>query len=250
MDKNYYKDYFRLEKNNWLFRVRRNLIYSIFEEYNIKSGMRILDYGCGSGFIVGQLQARGYDVCGTDISKEAIEYGTSEGIKNLYSTNGIEVDFPDESFDLILAMDVVEHIDQDDLVVRELERLLRPNGRLIITVPAYQWMWGVQDEVSHHFRRYSMKSITRLVSNFSSFSILRKTYFNTFLFPAVALVRLTSKWFNIKNRESDFDISDNFLNPIFYLIFNTEIKILKWISYPFGVSILMILEKNDNHSKK
>jgi len=243
MNPNYYKDYFRLEKNNWLFRVRRNLIYSIFEEYNINSGVRILDYGCGSGVIVGQLQARSYNVCGTDISRKAIEYGTSQGIKNLYSTNGIEVDFPDESFDLILAMDVVEHINEDDLVMHELERLLRPNGRLIITVPAYQWMWGVQDEVSHHFRRYSMKSIIKLVSNFSSLSVLKKTYFNTFLFPAVALVRLVSKWFNIKNRESDFDISDNFLNPIFYLIFNTEIKLLKWIRYPFGVSILLILKK-------
>ena len=140
-------------------------------------------------------------------------------------------------------MDVVEHIYEDNLVIKELERLLRPNGRIIITVPAYQWMWGVQDEVSHHFRRYSMNSITKLLSNFSNLSILRKTYFNTFLFPAVALVRLISKWFNIKNRESDFDISDNFLNPIFYLIFNTEIKILKWIHYPFGVSILIILKK-------
>ena len=243
MEKNYYKDYFRLEKNNWLFRVRRNLIYSIFKEYNINSGMRILDYGCGSGFIVGQLQARGYDVHGTDISGEAIEYGTSQGIRNLQTTSGIQVDFPDESFDLILAMDVVEHINEDNLVIKELERLLRPNGRIIITVPAYQWMWGVQDEVSHHFRRYSMNSITKLLSNFSNLSILRKTYFNTFLFPAVALVRLISKWFNIKNRESDFDISDNFLNPIFYFIFNTEIKILKWVRYPFGVSILIILEK-------
>lgn len=248
MEKSYYKDYFRLEKNNWLFRVRRNLIYSLFEEYNIKSGMRVLDYGCGSGFIVGQLQTRGYDAWGTDISREAIEYGTSQGIKNLHSTDGIEVDFPDGSFDLILAMDVVEHIDDDKLVVEELKRLLRPGGRLIITVPAYQWMWGVQDEVSHHFRRYSMKSITQLVTNSSNLSILRKTYFNTFLFPAVALVRLASKWLNIKNRESDFDISDNFLNPVFYFIFNTEIKILKWSYYPFGVSILLILEKSDPHS--
>lgn len=243
MDQNYYHDYFRLEKNNWLFRVRRNLIYSIFEEYNIKSGTRVLDYGCGSGFIVGQLQTRGYDACGTDISREAIEYGTSQGIKNLHSTNGIEVDFPDESFDLILAMDVVEHIKDDNLVIKELERLLKPNGHLIITVPAYQWMWGVQDEVSHHFRRYTMRSVIKLVKDHSSLLVLKKTYFNTFLFPAVALVRLVSKWFNIKNRESDFDISDNFLNPIFYLIFNMEIKILKWIQYPFGVSILIILEK-------
>jgi len=250
MDINYYKNYFRLEKNNWLFRVRRNLIYSIFEEYNIKNDMRILDYGCGSGFIVGQLQARGYDACGTDISREAVEYGTSQGIKNLYPTNGVEVDFSDGSFDLILAMDVVEHINEDNLVIKEFERLLKPNGRLIITVPAYQWMWGVQDEVSHHFRRYSMSSMAKLLSFFPNLSVLRKTYFNTFLFPAVVLVRLTSKWFNIKNRESDFDVSDNFLNPIFYLIFNTEIKILKFFNYPFGVSILIILEKNDNYPKE
>ncbi|MDP3792318.1 MAG: class I SAM-dependent methyltransferase [bacterium] len=250
MEKSYYKNYFRLEKNNWLFRVRRNLIYSIFEEYNVGRGVKILDYGCGSGFIVGQLQARGYDAYGTDISREAIEYGASQGIKNLYSTNEIKVDFPDESFDLILAMDVVEHIKEDELVIKELERLLKPNGRLIITVPAYQWMWGVQDEVSHHFRRYTMRSIIKLVSNSSNLLVLRKTYFNTFLFPAVALVRLVSKWFNLRHRESDFDLSDNFLNPVLYFIFNTEIKILKWINYPFGISILLTLEKNASNTKK
>ena len=88
---------------------------------------------------------------------------------------------------------------------------------MIITVPAYMWMWGIQDEVAHHFRRYTMSSILKLIKSFSGLSVLRKTYFNTFLFSPVATVRLVSKALNLKSRESDFDINNGFLNKILYM---------------------------------
>lgn len=246
MEQNFYNTYFELEKDNWWFKVRRNIIFWFLEKYNIGKNNKILDYGCGSGFLVGQLQNQGYDAHGVDISKEAIDFGISRGVKNLSPENGVNINFASNYFDVILAMDVIEHIKDDRLVLRELERLLKFGGYLIITVPAYQWMWGVQDEVAHHFRRYTIGSISKLVKNFPELPIVRKTYFNTFLFPPAALVRLVSRWFNIKNRESDFDINNNFFNSVFYLIFNTEAKLLKWLNFPFGVSILMVLRKNSD----
>ena len=144
-----------------------------------------------------------------------------------------------------MALDVIEHI-QDDLgVIEAIKRALRPGGVAIITVPAYQWMWGVQDEVAHHFRRYTMSSITDTIKKSGNFKIVRKTYLNTFLFLPIAIVRILSKWFNLKERESDFDISNRLINSLFYFIFNLETYFLKLVSFPFGVSILLVLKKND-----
>ena len=244
MEHSFYRTYFDLEKENWWFRVRRNLIFGLFKKYKIDNEKKILDYGCGSGFLVGQLQDRGFDVYGVDMSEDAINFGSSRGVNNLFRANGTRIKFPDEHFDVILAMDVIEHIEDDSLAVSELSRLLKPGGHLIITVPAYQWMWGVQDEVAHHFRRYTMGSFLKLVKSTSGLKVIRRTYFNTFLFLPAALVRIASKAFKLKSRESDFDINNNFLNKLLYTIFNLEVKLSSYISYPFGVSILIILSKN------
>ena len=244
MEKSFYKSYFKLEKENWWFRVRRNLIFRILQKYKIGTDKKILDYGCGSGYLVGCLQRMGYDASGLDTSQEAVEFGRTQGVNNLQIAGYGEM--PQNSgFDLILALDVVEHIEDDMGAIRGLKGALKPGGLAIITVPAYQWLWGIQDEVAHHFRRYTMSGLTDTIKGSGGFKIVRKTYFNTFLFLPAAVVRLASKWFNIKNRESDFDINSSFLNPLFYFIFNTEVKSLKWFNFPFGVSILLILKKND-----
>lgn len=243
MEKDFYKTYFELEKDNWWFRVRRNIIFGFFKEYNLGKENKILDYGCGSGFLVGQFQDKGYDAYGVDTSKEAVDFGTNKGIRSLFQQNGINVNFTDNYFDVILAMDVIEHIEDDQLAVKELERLLKPGGYLIITVPAYQWLWGVQDEVAHHYRRYTKKSVLALVRNSgANLSVVRNTYFNTFLFGPVAVVRLLSRMFSLKSRESDFDLSSSSLNKILYGIFNLEAKLLKVTNFPFGVSILLVLK--------
>ena len=244
MDHKFYEKYFELEKQNWWFRTRRNIIFWLFKEYKISSNDRILDYGCGSGFLVGKLQAIGLDASGVDVSDEAIRVGIGRGVKNLYSLDRVRSHFDDNSFDLVMALDVIEHIKNDKEAIDELSRVLKPNGHLIIMVPAYQWMWGVQDDVAHHFRRYSMGSILKLAGNYSELGVIKKSYFNTFLFPPVAAVRLVSRFLRLKNRESDFDISSNLLNKILYRIFNLESNFLKYINFPFGVSILLVLKKN------
>src|SRR3989344_3195484 len=148
MEKSYYKNYFVLEKEHWFFKVRKKILISFVGKY-AKLGSRVFDFGCGSGYLVGELQKMGYDASGTDVSAEAIEFGLSKGVRNIVVAQNIEIRPPEGGFDLVLALDVIEHT-QDDLgVIRVLENALRPGGRAIITVPAYQWMWGVQDNVSH-----------------------------------------------------------------------------------------------------
>ena len=245
MEKDFYKTYFVIEENNWWFRVRRNLVFDLLQKYKVPKTAKIFDFGCGSGYTVGYLQELGYDVSGSDISAEAIEFGLSNGIRNLYVAQNGEIKPPEGGFDVILALDVIEHIQDDWEAVRAIERALRPGGVAIITVPAYQWLWGVQDDVAHHFRRYTMTGLTSIVKRSGDLTIIHKTYFNTFLFPPIAVVRMLSKWFNLRERESDFDINNRLLNSIFYFIFNLETHFLKFFSFPFGVSILFVLKKND-----
>ncbi len=250
MEKSYYKNYFVLEKEHWFFRVRKKILIFFVEKY-AKFGSKIFDFGCGSGYLVGELQKMGYDASGSDVSTEAIKFGLSKGIRNLSVVQGGEINPPEGGFDLILALDVVEHTEDDLRTIRGLKRALKPGGIAIITVPAYQWMWGVQDEVSHHFRRYTMSGLTDAVKRAGNFTVVRKTYFNTFLFGPIAIVRILSKWFNVKDRESDFEINNRILSALFCFIFNLETYLLKFINFPFGVSILVVLEKSKfDHEQK
>src|SRR3989344_1601591 len=245
MEKNYHKNYFVLEKEHWFFRVRKKILTFFVEKYT-KFGSKIFDFGCGSGYLVGELQKIGYDASGADVSAEAIEFGLSKGIRDLsVIARSDEIKPPEGGFDLILALDVIEHTEDDARAIVALKRALKPGGITIITVPAYQWMWGVQDEVSHHFRRYTMSSLTEAVKRAGNFTIIHKTYFNTFLFVPIAVVRTLSKGFNLKDRESDFEIDNRILSALFYFIFNLETYLLKFIDFPFGVSILVVLEKSE-----
>lgn len=249
MEKSYYKDFFILEKTHWLFKIRRKIFFYFIKKY-AKPGSKILDFGCGSGYLVGKLQEMGYDAHGVDFETDAIDYGANSGIKNLASGGGDRIEYADASFDLVVVLDVLEHIEYERPVIEELVRILKPGGKILVTVPAYQWMWGVQDEVSHHFRRYTEQSLVKVFKPFPGLTIVKKTYFNTFLFPPIAVVRLFSKWFNVKNRQSDFDIKTGLLNILFYSIFNLESYFLRFINFPFGVSVLLSLEKHDEDFKK
>lgn len=248
MESGFYQDYFKLEKGNWWFRVRRNLIFALLKKYLPAATRKteILDFGCGSGFLVGELQKLGYEASGLDRSAEAIDYGTGRGIRNLKIQQGDKIDFPDGRFNLVLALDVLEHIKDDARAIREIERVLKPGGWVIITAPAYMFLWGVQDEVSRHFRRYSRSELVNKFKSSSSLKIIKQSYFNTLLFPPIALFRLVSKLLPKPKRESDFEIGGGFVNSVFYYIFNLESDLLKYLNFPFGVSILLVAKKEKN----
>jgi len=242
MERGFYKDYFVLEKKHWFFKARKNILAHFIKQYS-RPNSRIFDFGCGSGYLVGELQKGGYDSYGMDFEKTAVDYGLSSGIKNLTVGTGEKTEYSNESFDMVISFDVLEHIEKDSAAVGELVRILKTNGKILITVPAFMWLWGVQDEVSHHFRRYTIKSLTEVFKSFPEIQIVRKTYFNTFLFPVIAAVRLISRWLNIKNRESDFELNNDLINNLLYYIFNLESYFLRFTNFPFGVSILFVLEK-------
>ena len=248
MKKDFYQQYFEVEKNHWLMVGRRLFLKRLLaslRDLPRREEVRILDVGCGSGYILGELQKEGYTWAqGVDMEEEAITFGTTQGIQNLQVSRTESIPFPNSSIDVVLSMDVVEHTPDDVSTLRELFRVVKPGGYVIIFVPAYMFLWGVQDEVAHHYRRYTMGRLIERVREVGGVSIVRRTYFNTFLFPLIALVRFVSWIFNLKARESDFDLNNKVLNVIFGTIFAIERFFLRKINLPFGVSIALVLRKD------
>ncbi len=242
MDEVLYKTYQEVEAKHWWFVGRRKLILQLFKKYygsDNKAG--ILDVGCNGGFLVARLQAIGYIAAGCDISAEAINYGQSQGREGLRVCALPNLPYADSQFDAVLCLDTLEHIQDDELAIKEINRILKRGGLTIITAPAFMWLWGLQDEISHHFRRYTKSELLAKIQA-AGFSIERVSYFNFFLFLPIYLVRQLSKIMPLPRR-SDFDINNKLVNYILQYIFLLEIWLLKSISYPVGVSLLAVAKK-------
>jgi len=245
MERSFYKNYFEIEKNHWLMRVRRFIVQDILKFFirTENKKPKILDFGCGSGYFVSKLQANGYDSYGLDISSEAIQYGKNQDIKNLDVIDSHKINFPDNYFDAVLSLDVMEHLEDESWAIKEIERVLNKNGIAVVMAPAFKFLWGVQDEASHHYKRYRINDLIGKFQQNTKLEVVKKTYFNTFLFLPIAIVRILSRFLNIKGRQSDFDINNAFLNKILFFVFNIERFLLRFIKFPFGVSILLVLRK-------
>lgn len=247
MNSHFYKNYFQVEKTHWLMRVRRMIVGDLLCRYlDPQTGdVKILDFGCGSGILVGELQGRGYNAFGVDVSDEAVEFGRMQGVKNLDIQSGEFLGYPNDYFDAVLSMDVLEHLEDESWAIKEISRVAKPQGRVIVTVPAYKFLWGIQDEVAHHYRRYNLAEIKQRLVSDGQLKIIWATYFNTLLFPLIALFRLFSRFFGWSGRQSDFDINTPLLDKIFFRLFNLERWLLRIVRFPYGVSILIVLEKNN-----
>jgi SAM-dependent methyltransferase len=239
MELSYYKIYDRMDKENWWFEVRRKIIGWLIKRYlPEKIGrLSILDIGCGTGVLMTELKKFG-QVTGIDLSEEALAFCRQKGIRNVKRGDVLKIPEPDKKYDLALALDVIEHVENDQQAISEIRRVLKPGGLAIIFVPAFMFLWGVTDIVSHHFRRYTKSQLVKkLLAN--DFKIERASYFNTFLFPPIFLVRFASRFLPSK-RKDDFFTGAGLVNKILGLIFSAEAIALRLINFPFGVSIMVV----------
>jgi dTDP-4-dehydrorhamnose reductase len=242
MERSFYKSYFQIEREHWLMRGRRMIVRDNLARY-VAPGAKVMEFGCGSGVLVSELADAGFESCGLDISADAVRFGELHGVRNLAVIEGHRFEFPDNTFDAVLSLDVIEHLEHEEWALREMERVIKPRGIVVIMAPAYMFLWGIQDEVSHHYRRYTMRGLVKKVRSSTSLTVVRKSYFNTFLFPPIALLRLACRGLGIRGRESDFDLNSPLLNRILSVVFHAERRLLRHSRFPFGVSILAVFEK-------
>lgn len=236
----------RVEDKHWWFVGRRAILESFLE--TIVQGLKpkaqspkILDVGCGTGANL-EMLARFGSAEGVDVSDEALEFCRKKGLtvqKGLAET----LPYDDESFDITTALDVVEHLDDDIAGLREMHRVTKSGGYSLIFVPAFMWLWGVQDDISHHRIRYTRKQIVERIEK-AGFKVERATYANFTFFAPVLGGRTLMKITGIKP-ESENNINVSALNGLFGKLFSAERFWLKNLNFPFGVSIVVVARKND-----
>lgn len=221
------------EDKHWWFVARTNILKALIESYNDEIE-NFLDIGCGTGYFLSKISPIVENLYGLDPHK----YNNVK-FDNIINGTIENMPFDNNTFDFISCLDVLEHVENPKEALDGILRVLKPGGFAIITVPACQWLYGPHDKGNEHKKRYSKKDFEDLVS--PRFEIMRSTYFNTFLFPAEAPIRLIERATNQKIAKDA--APSPLLNKIFFKVFNAEKKWLMNHDLPIGVSYMAILRK-------
>jgi SAM-dependent methyltransferase len=245
----FYTQYAALERSHWWFLARAEILEAVLSQFVPPRRDRLLlETGCGTGGMRPLLSKFGR-VVSTDFSAEALRFCRAQNLDFLAAADVTRLPFRSETFESACAFDVLEHLEDDAAAVREMHRVLKPRGLLFVTVPAFQFLWGRQDIVSQHFRRYNVPQLRDLLEQ-SQFSVLKLSYFNTFLFAPIATVRLSRRILG-RNRGGQQEVRSDFefphsgaLNRLLRRIFAAEKRFLQHGRLPFGVSLLCVAQKS------
>src|SRR5215207_8507739 len=186
-----YQEDFDMEDRHWWFRSRRRVLWALLERAEIGPSPRILDAGCGTGRNLAEFGRLG-PAEGVDISPQAVEFCRQRGLQGVREAVIEDLPFEDARFDLILATDVIEHLPEDVRALGELRRVAAPEARLVVTVPAYNWLWSEHDRSYHHYRRYT-RPVLRERMRAGGWEPAIDTYFYSSLLAPVAAVRLLQR---------------------------------------------------------
>jgi SAM-dependent methyltransferase len=244
MEKNPYDIESEVESFHWWFVVRRKLLKSILSYLDVPINGVTLDIGCGAGSNLRTLVSAGLYAIGLDRSTYALTLARRREGVPLLAGDLNKLPIKTKSVGLIIAMDVIEHLENDSNGIREFYQALKKEGMLILTVPAFKSLWGIQDVVTGHKRRYSKKEILMKLRQ-GGFEVLRASYFNFFLFFPIFLARRIIHFLSLKI-ESENEVNFPLINFFLRVIFSLEVYVLKYFSFPFGVSIFCIARKRIN----
>ena len=246
MDSDFAAGYRRLQERHWWFRCRSRVLRTLLGRLPWLPAATVLEVGPGPGHDLGAIYPRGVVLAGLEADPAlAGQARAPEGHEVHCGTlDDLPAALLGRSFDVVAMFDVLEHIEDDRQALRRCAELLNPGGLVLVTVPAYDWMWGRQDEVNRHFRRYTCGRLRRLLAE-AGFAPVHATYFNTILLPPIALFRLAaalSRRLGLSSRapaagSSDFDVSLGPLDAILAWLFGLEAVLLRRLSFPCGVSV-------------
>jgi ubiquinone/menaquinone biosynthesis C-methylase UbiE len=237
-----------LEDGHWWFIARRRLIASLLSDLSLPKDIDILDIGCGTGAMLDDLMCCGR-VIGADFSPEALSFCHKRSEKTgqvhpLVRADIRSLPFRSNSFDVVTAMDIIEHIDRDKDASQEILRVLKPGGKLIATVPAFMSLWSRHDVALQHQRRYTAPQFRDLLQR-SGFRIDKISYTVSSIFPLVWLVRRVGSLLDRSQNTPHADVVETpaLLNSILLGLMNAETEIVRKSSLPIGVTIVVVARK-------
>jgi len=203
MDRDYELQTHRAEDRHWWYRGRRTVLENVIAGLRLPARARILDAGAGSGRNMVELIRHG-TVTAIELSPTSVCLARAREVGEVVEGSVLDMPFESDSFELATSLDVIEHLEDDLGALRELRRVVTPGGCLLVTVPAYQWLWSGHDVVNHHHRRYTRRSL-RVVGEQAGWKQVRTTYFNSLLLPVAMVLRIMDR-FSRKTTESSLDL--------------------------------------------
>lgn len=244
MHESEYQKMYQFEAGHWWFAGRRKMLKHLLQRFLPDRDARVLDVGCGTGHHLLFLRRLGYQhVTGQDLSDVAIAFCRQLGLTDIVQSDAAHMPFSDGQFDALLVADVLEHLPDDAAALREFWRVLKPGGVVLLTVPAFSFLWSHHDEVLHHYRRYRSRDFVRLAAA-RRFTLVDWSYFFCFIFPAVVGYRLLAKVFRF-DRTSDLEATSEPFNTLLKLVSSLETRLFKYVHrLPFGTSLAVVLRKN------
>jgi len=232
----------KIESTHWWFVERRRLFAALIRACKLPVDARVVDIGTGTGANLRLLKQLGFaNVTGIDPSDEAARWCAEKGLGDVQFGDVRALPIPDQSVDMVIATDVVEHVDDDQRAVSEIYRVLRPGGIVLFTVPAFPSLWGLQDEVSHHYRRYRMGPFLRMLDK-AKFQVTKNFYFNYILFVPIFLARWLIRVLKIR-LASENEVNSPLLNFLLGVVFTLDVTTAPYFRPPFGVSILAMARR-------
>jgi len=250
MRRDLYSESFLQETYYWWHLAKQELVIYLIKKYADNRKIKILDLGCGTGAMLARLKPFGR-VYGLDNSQLAVRLCQKRGLKNVSRHNMEQAPLPfsNKQFDVVLALDVIEHIRYPEKVICEVRRILKQNGFFIITVPAYKFLWSYWDVILGHSTRYNKKSILALLRP-NGFHPLFVSYFHTLIFIPSILIRLVKQTIYNKTTKSsreeihsDFIPLPKWLNALLLVVAGLERQILTKVPLPLGLSLITICQK-------
>lgn len=239
------------EDKHWWFASRTRALTTVLEQaIGPRRDLLILDVGCGAGNMYHHLSRYG-DVIGIENHPNPVRVGRARGY-DIRQADGHHLPFAREVFDLVTALDVIEHNEDDVGMLVEMERVLKPGGHVLISVPAFQWLWSYNDELNAHVRRYTAEHLKTKVRE-AGLTPVRATYNNALIFPLAAAMILLSKrrqrhdlkshYFDEDAHQVDMPPTHPLVNAILTGVGVVEQQLLRRVSLPIGTGLIAVARK-------
>lgn len=241
-----HEECFQIEEKSFWFKYRNKCIINLIKRFSLPED-EIIEIGGGNGYVAKAIQDMGYKITMIEPHLSGIRNAKERGIKRIICATLEELDISPNVISAIGLFDVLEHVKDDSIFLRKLYELLKPNGQLYITVPAFNFLWSNQDKYASHYRRYNIRNISSLLNNIG-FEIKYISYFFSILFiPTLIFITIPSIFSNVRIIKNDLIISNDRVGRVGRLIesiFALEFKRIKKLKIiPFGTSIIIVAKK-------
>ena len=239
---------YRVERDHWWYLGMQHITRVLLNRwYRTGSGLRILDAGCGTGAAMTSYLAEYGQVTGIDLAGEAVRFCALRGARRLARASVMQIPFTGGRFDLVVSLDVLyeQGVPDDTAALREFSRVLVPGGRVLLRLPAYDWLRGRHDQAVHARHRYTRREVAGHLAA-AGFEVQLLSYANTFLFPVAACKRLAERFRPAREPRSDLALRTGPWNGLLAAILSAEAPLITRTGLPFGLSVIAVGRKGSD----